>query len=470
MLRHLLPAVAVVSLAACALDAGSDELAVVDGSAEAVGVLRFLNSAAADVATLDDAAALDVRAARNIVAHVRGVDGALGTADDDLLGDLAELDAIPYVGPVAIDRLVAYVRTIGGVPDLDVEGVLLTQAEAAAIVAVASGATLAELDDAAGLDARAARGLVERRPFADVFAVAAVPYVGASALEKLRVFAAAWQAPPTTACDPQLRAGMRACVEAQLADDPGLAIDDAAAICADAELLGPVFDAACGGALPPGFCALSYEAFYLTAVPPCVDALAAELAPLCRAQADCGAAPMRCSGFAADETSALGGCVDMRARPGEGDDCHAHADCGAGLICAGLTLGGGGICVADWMQASYTTDLPRVIPAGAGAAIASTLLVIGQASVPMDLEVSAELTGVDPRRVRLVLADPSGVEAVVWDGATGGSVLPARMIALGAISRDDNVNGTWTLTATTLGAGAAGVLTSWQLHVTSRWD
>ncbi|MEZ4398989.1 MAG: hypothetical protein R3B06_03175 [Kofleriaceae bacterium] len=332
--------------AGCATDElGSDEAGLLDGSPEAVGVLRFLNSPAADVATLDVDAALDARAARNIVGHVRGADGVLGTADDDLLGDVAELDAIAYVGPAALDRLVAYVRRIDGVPTVEVEGVLMTPAEAAAIVALANGAALAVLDDDAGLDARAARGLVALRPFADVAAVAAVPYVGASALEKLRVFAPTWQPPVAAECEPQLLAGLRACVEAQLVDDPGLAIDDAAAICADAELLGPVFDQICAGPLPLAFCAGSYEAFFTTAVPPCVDALAADLADVPRARPTAARCPSaaRASPPTAARRWAF---VDMRARPGEGNDCHAQADCGAGLVCAGLTLGGGGICLA----------------------------------------------------------------------------------------------------------------------------
>ncbi|MEZ4398990.1 MAG: hypothetical protein R3B06_03180 [Kofleriaceae bacterium] len=122
------------------------------------------------------------------------------------------------------------------------------------------------------------------------------------------------------------------------------------------------------------------------------------------------------------------------------------------------------------MQGSFGNAAPVAVPAAAGVAVASTVVVIGQATVPMDLEVSVDLAGVAPSRLRLVLADPNGSEAVVWDGATASGPMPARLVALGNISRDDTINGTWTLTATTLSAGAPGVLVGWQLHVTSRWD
>ncbi|MCX5743463.1 MAG: hypothetical protein NT062_13300 [Proteobacteria bacterium] len=70
-------------------------------------VLDVVNTAATSV--LDDDVPLDRRAAENIVAHRDGADGIHGTADDDPFDDLAELDAIPYVGPVALASLLAFV-------------------------------------------------------------------------------------------------------------------------------------------------------------------------------------------------------------------------------------------------------------------------------------------------------------------------------------------------------------------------
>ena len=44
--------------------------------------------------------------AREIVAHRAGSDGAVGTADDDVFDDLDELDAVPFVGELALGKLV----------------------------------------------------------------------------------------------------------------------------------------------------------------------------------------------------------------------------------------------------------------------------------------------------------------------------------------------------------------------------
>jgi hypothetical protein len=173
--------------------AGSDEGALAEGTPDALGVLGFLNGADATLSTLDVTVGLDKRAAANIVAHIAGPDGTRGTADDHPLDTVAELDAIPYVGASAIAKLQAYVEAQGLVPNQVVEGVALTAAQAAAILTVADEATLAQLDSDAGLDSRAAANIVAARPFTDLSALAAVKYVGKTALEHLRDYAPRFQ-------------------------------------------------------------------------------------------------------------------------------------------------------------------------------------------------------------------------------------------------------------------------------------
>lgn len=75
-------------------------------SAETAAVLRLVNRAG--LAELDHEVPLDARAAAGIVGHRAGADGALDTADDDLFDTLAELDAVPWVGPRALERLLDY--------------------------------------------------------------------------------------------------------------------------------------------------------------------------------------------------------------------------------------------------------------------------------------------------------------------------------------------------------------------------
>jgi hypothetical protein len=441
MRRSLLLAT-LLPLAAC-VDGGletADPAALYEGSPEAIGVLRFLNGPAADVATLDVAAALDARAARNIVAHVRGADGVLGTGDDHLLASVAELDAIAYVGPAAIDALVAYVDSIGGVPRLELEGVLLTDAEAAALLAAANGATELELDDDAGLDARAARNLVAARPLADLAAVGAVPYVGTSAIDRLRRWAPGWSGPP--GCDPLLMQELRECVETEVMEQMVGKIDAVAACVSRPE--------------------------YAT----CVTRLESEYANLCATGGDCAeiSLDLECRGVPYDGSSVLGACVSLDPIPGEGEPCSATAGCAAGTVCAGLTVWDSGNCVPAWMASTFAADLPVEISAGAGATVASSTVVRGLASVPVDIEVEVDVAGADLGRLRLELTDPNGTTSVLWDGATMNGLPPARMLPGNGISRDEAVNGLWTVTATTVGAGTAGTLDGWRLHLTSRWD
>src|SRR5262245_43779121 len=89
-------------------DGGIDE-----GSPEAIGVLRLVNDPAETAATLKSGAGITTRVAGNIVKHRNGADGAVGTADDDEYDTLAELDAIPYVGPATLNALVERARELG---------------------------------------------------------------------------------------------------------------------------------------------------------------------------------------------------------------------------------------------------------------------------------------------------------------------------------------------------------------------
>ncbi len=108
------------SLAACMANPGDDrddrfvsdgkaDGAIAEGSPEALGVLAVVNTLSTDA--LDDDVELDNRAAKNITSHR---DGATASAsDDDPFDTLAELDAVPYVGPVAFGKLLDYARAHG---------------------------------------------------------------------------------------------------------------------------------------------------------------------------------------------------------------------------------------------------------------------------------------------------------------------------------------------------------------------
>lgn len=74
---------------------------------QAFAVLELLNAAATDANTLKDYG-VHGRAANNLIATRNGQDGLAGTADDQLFGDLFAVDDVPYVGPAAMDALLAF--------------------------------------------------------------------------------------------------------------------------------------------------------------------------------------------------------------------------------------------------------------------------------------------------------------------------------------------------------------------------
>jgi hypothetical protein len=114
---------------------GKADGAIAEGTPEARGVLQAANDAT--FRELDIDAAMSSRTVTNIINHRVGADGVAGTADDRPFKTLAELDAVPYVGLVALDQLLAYadVRgwivpltpfpTCGGAPRLPTTGALL---------------------------------------------------------------------------------------------------------------------------------------------------------------------------------------------------------------------------------------------------------------------------------------------------------------------------------------------------------
>jgi hypothetical protein len=168
--------------------------AIHDGTPESIGVLGLLNAVDTDVPLLDIDVGLDRRAAENLVAHKNGADGVAGNDDDDAFDDVDEVDAIPYVGPSAFDKLLAYAAAHGYVPGDDdllgvYDGVSFTVKEAQATLTLANNEAHATLDGPIGLDVRAVDSIVAARPIASVLALSELHWVGESALRKLKTHA-----------------------------------------------------------------------------------------------------------------------------------------------------------------------------------------------------------------------------------------------------------------------------------------
>lgn len=199
----------IAALYGCADDAtraGADApeaLRIDEGSPEAMGILAFLNDPGTTFQLLDIDVALDARAAESLIEHRDGPDATFGTADDDPYDTIAEVDDQYYVGSSALNKLLNYVDDNGWIPDPsgtgNWEGVDFTADEITWTLEVANNAPLVVLDDDVPLDSRAANNIVADRPIVDMDQLAAVSWVGKSALTSLRDFAIAsggWAADP----------------------------------------------------------------------------------------------------------------------------------------------------------------------------------------------------------------------------------------------------------------------------------
>lgn len=80
----------------------------------AYGMLRVANEL--DFDQLDVDVALDRRSAESIIAHRAGSDGALGTADDQYVRSLAELDSLYWLGAANLWRIQNYAQIEDYVP------------------------------------------------------------------------------------------------------------------------------------------------------------------------------------------------------------------------------------------------------------------------------------------------------------------------------------------------------------------
>ncbi len=93
------------------LDEGkSDTGGIREDSSPGYAVLRVANES--DAAALD-AAGVTSGTAKAMIAYRAGADGLLDTSDDDRFDTLAELDAVPYTGPVLFQKLLDRAMALG---------------------------------------------------------------------------------------------------------------------------------------------------------------------------------------------------------------------------------------------------------------------------------------------------------------------------------------------------------------------
>jgi hypothetical protein len=370
----------ILAVAGCTAAGSTDSIAnaLVDDTPDAVGVLALVNDPATSEEILDDDVPLDARAARNLVAGRP-------------FASIDEIDAVAYVGPVAMENLAAYAAARGYTPSgsdlLGVyDGVSFTVDEAELALDLVNEVSDGVLRVEVGLDSRAVSSILEARPVPSVRALSELYWVGSAMLERIKAF--------TAAPDAYERAD-------------------------------------------------------------------------CRGDSDCDEG-WRCGGIPNDGSSDLGLCYPTASIPGEGNECDADDDCGEGLACNGITVGYG-LCLPWWMHDSFENTTQRFIGETTDPVVTG-VVVRGQASVPMDVIVTADILHSKPHALRVALIDPNGAEAVLWDGPNTSGPMPSTFNAQGEISRDDEVDGQWLLRIVNEGGAGTGNLYSWTLDVSSRFD
>ena len=168
-----------------------------EGSVEAALILRAANTLSHPV--LDDEVGLDRRAADNIVATRAGDDGVEGTEDDTPFATLEALDAVSYVGPVALQSLYDYAYALWGGT---VHGYDEGSEEAVLILGVANGEAHDALEERVGLSALAACSVFGGRvgpdgvaetgddtPYDSLVALASQVFVDGAAFDALYAYA-----------------------------------------------------------------------------------------------------------------------------------------------------------------------------------------------------------------------------------------------------------------------------------------
>lgn len=159
-----------------------DTAPLISGTPGAVGVVRFVNDPGTSFALLDENVALDRRAAEGLIAGRP-------------FADVAEVDDVSFVGPVAMEHLFAYAEGNGFVPEGDdllgvYDGVPFTVIEADRALNLVNGVSDGVLRVEVGLDSRAVNSIMNARPILSMPELGELYYVGPAMLGRIKDYAA----------------------------------------------------------------------------------------------------------------------------------------------------------------------------------------------------------------------------------------------------------------------------------------
>lgn len=165
----------------------------------------------------------------------------------------------------------------------------------------------------------------------------------------------------------------------------------------------------------------------------------------------------------------IGRCADATQSPGEGASCSKATltPCTPGLVCAGLSTGDEGICVAPWMVDTFF-QLPVASITDEGITTRS-IQVSGLATVTMDVHLKVTVSHWDVSQISITLTNPAGTEVPIYAGDSNGTALSLDLPVIG-FPGDESANGLWTIKVIDSIPGGIGTLDYWTLMLTSRLD
>lgn len=184
---------------------------------------------------------------------------------------------------------------------------------------------------------------------------------------------------------------------------------------------------------------------------------------ICTDDVDCG--PYQCVG----KWENIGRCADSNKTAGEGASCSKALllPCAPGLVCAGLSTGQEGICIAPWMVDTFF-QVPVATIQDVGITSRS-IEVSGVATVTMDVHLAVSVSHWDVSQISITLTNPAGTEVAIYAGDQTGTALDLEFPVTG-FPGDESANGLWTLTVYDSIQGGIGTLDYWTLMLTSRLD
>jgi hypothetical protein len=159
-------------------------------------LVHAVNNCSNGYTFFDESLQWDRRAAQALLDSRNGTDGVCGTSDDTPFSTIEEVDALPFVGPVAMSALLQHGWESGcvdspcNVPDSVVDGVLYTYNQESNVLDWANRATEAEMLAIPGIGATIAKRLLSQREalgeIQSIQKISAIEDIGPVRLAQLR--------------------------------------------------------------------------------------------------------------------------------------------------------------------------------------------------------------------------------------------------------------------------------------------